>query len=425
MVFLQDPTVRRAFFEPLRVALTVATQARQTPAYTDWIHLQCGVGRCVEQVESGRDWVQRFSQLMQRPTSADEFFSALKSERRLRLLAEVDAHVRGVCDSALPDDAFAQHVELGGFGVYAADGHYQAASVHEEHIDGKRRGVGHFFALNLRSRSLRHLDIARPDRAKGKKTESDIAALKRLEVNTLRMGEPTGRKVLLVYDRAVVDFVQWYKWKQGSGIYVLTREKENMALDIMYEQEIDREDPRNIGVEKDQVVGHSKGRCIRRIVYTDAVSGTTYRFLTNEMTLPPGLLAYLFKRRWDLEKIFDDQKNKLHEGKAWGKSATTKCQQGTFQALTHNLILLLERQLQSAEGIRDEKVDHRRETRLERDAAKAAKAGRPMNPLLRSVQRSIQRSCQFIRWLRQELARPTPWAAAIARLRPLMTHYLS
>jgi hypothetical protein len=425
MVKPLDPTVRREFFEPLRLALTVATQTRQTPGFTDWIHLQCGVGRCVEQVESGRDWVQRFSELMHRPTSADEFFAALKSPRRLRLLEEVGAHVRAACDHAPPDDPFAEHTELDGFGLYAADGHYQAASAHEEHIDGKRRAVGHFFALNMRSSSLRHLDIARPDRAKGKKAEHDLVALKRLEAKALRMDEPTGRKVMLVYDRALIDFIQWYKWKQGHGIYVLTREKDNMALDVVGEPEIDRDDPRNIGVVKDQLVAHSKGRCIRRIIYTDPVSGKTYRFLTNEMTLPPGLLAYLFKRRWDVEKIFDDQKNKLHERKAWGKSAVAKCQQGAFQALTHNLILLLERQLEQNHGIRDEKLDRRRAKRLAAQTAAAEEAGRPMNPLLRSVQRSIQRSCQFIRWLRLELSRPTPWAAAIARLRPLMTHYIS
>jgi hypothetical protein len=297
--------------------------------------------------------------------------------------------------------------------------------VHEEHIAGKRRAVGHFFSLNMRSGSLRHLDIARPDRVKGKKTEHDIAALKRLDAEVLRMGEPTGRKVLLVYDRAIVDFDQWYKWKQSSGIYVLTREKDNMALDVVGEPEVDRDDPRNIGVVKDQLVAHSKGRCIRRIIYTDPVGGTTYRFLTNEMTLPPGLLAYLFKRRWDVEKVFDDQKNKLHEGKAWAKSAVAKSQQGAFQALTPNLIRQLERQVEQDHGIRDEKIDRRRVRRLAEQAAAAKDAGRPMNPLLYSVRKSAQRSSQFIRWLRLELARPTPWAAAIARLRPLMTHYIS
>lgn len=425
MVKPLDPTVRRAFFEPMRQALTGARHTRQTPAYTDWIHLQCGVGRCVEQVESGRDWLQRFSHLMARPTSPDEFFSALKSERRLRLLQEVDADVRARCDEEADDDPFQTHGELADFGLYAGDGHYQAASTHETRIGGKRRAVGHFFALNLRSGSLRHLDIARPNQAKGKKAEHDIAALKRLDASVLRMGEPVGRKVLLVYDRAVVDFVQWYKWKQSSGLYVLTREQDNMALTVIAEPLVDREDPRNIGVVTDQIVGHSKGTSIRRIIYTDPVGGSTYRFLTNEMTLPPGLLAYLYKRRWDLEKIFDDQKNTLHEGKAWGKTRTAKCQHGTFQALTHNLILLLQRDLRHDAGIRDEKLDRRRRQRLDRDSAKARDAGRPMNPLLKTVQRSAQRSRQFIRWLRAELAHPTPYHAAIARLRPLMTHYIS
>ena len=73
---------------------------------------------------------------------------------------------------------------------------------------------------------MQHLDVLRP---KDKK-ENEIHALQRLGGPALRMGEAIGRKVIMVYDRAVIDFREWYKWKKGSGVYVITREKSSMKL---------------------------------------------------------------------------------------------------------------------------------------------------------------------------------------------------
>mgnify|MGYP007096715800 CR=1 FL=1 len=36
---------------------------------------------------------------------------------------------------------------------------------------------------------------------------------------------------------------------------------------------------------------------MRRATYCDPVSGKSYRFLTTEMTLPPGLIAFIYKLR--------------------------------------------------------------------------------------------------------------------------------
>ena len=45
-----------------------------------------------------------------------------------------------------------------------------------------------------------------------------------------------------------------------------------------------------------------------KVTNTDSPIGKIYSFVTNEMTLPPGLLAYIYKKRWDLEKVFDEMK---------------------------------------------------------------------------------------------------------------------
>jgi hypothetical protein len=418
------PSVRDRFFDPLQQAVDAAVHTRKCQDLADLEFLKSGVGRCLTPVQSGRDWVQRLYRLLRRQISVNCFFKSLRSERRLRLIKEVNEMMVRQCDRAAVEDPFADHEELADFAIYAADGHYHRSSTHEQPIDGKRRPVGHFFSLNLRSRSLRHLDIARPDRAKGKKSEHDIRALRRLGHRVLRMGQAAGIKVLIVYDKAIVDFSQWYKWKQGSGIYVLTREKANMALDVIGLNDFDRRDPRNRGVVADQLVGHSKGTAIRRVIYTDPVGGTTYHFITNVFNVPPGLIAYLYKRRWDVEKLFDELKNKLAEGKAWAKTATAKCQQGNFLALAHNLMLRFERDLADQHGIVDEKMLIERQAQLAAHADRAKHAGRQINPLLISAKKPTQRSLQFLRWLRTELISPSPWYQALDILRPLMLQYM-
>ena len=99
---------------------------------------------------------------------------------------------------------------------------------------------------------------------------------------------------------------------------------------------------------------------LRKIVYIEPSTGRRFVFLTNQMTLPPGLIAFIYKKRWDIEKVFDQFKNKLMESKAWAKSLIAKCTQAQFMVLTHNLTLMLERKLESEKGICNTKIEKHR-----------------------------------------------------------------
>ena len=52
-------------------------------------------------------------------------------------------------------------------------------------------------------------------------------------------------------------------------------------------------------------------------IYMPRFTGTIYEYLTNllESSVPPGVIAHLYKMRWDIEKSFDEVKNKLGEKK--------------------------------------------------------------------------------------------------------------
>ena len=413
------------FFEPVFAALSRAQNSRTCSDYTDSEHLSSGIERVVQTVTSGRDWVQRLRLKLKCNLSVSNFFCSLRSTRRKKLVEEISTDVRAQTDRSIchqNSDPLSVHTELDGFAVYASDGHSHKASAHETPIKDKKRAVNHIYTCNLRSHSLAHTALT--NAALTRKKEHEITTLKQIGGKALRMGEAKGIKVIQVYDPAVIDYNEWFKWKKGHGLYILTLEKSNSALQVLGEPGWDKTDERNRGIVNDQLVGPSNGTVMRRVTYKDPLTGKIYRFITNELTLPPGLIAFLYKLRWDIEKIFDQIKNKLLEQKAWAKSATAKIQQAHFIALAHNLMVLLDHQIETQEGISDEKSQRKRKQSRTRELEQRQLSAQQMSSLVLNWKRVTQRSLQFIRWLRHCLENQTPWREAMNRLRPLMQDYL-
>ena len=138
---------------------------------------------------------------------------------------------------------------------------------------------------------------------------------------------------------------------------------------------------------------------------------------TNEMTLPPGLIAHLYKMRWNIEKSFDEFKNKLHEAKAWGSSENAKRLQAQFLCLAVNLLSLLNHHLESNENVRNEAEIARRQQRLDAAIEGAAKIGRILPLALRKLQHLTQHSVKLTRWVAALLFHPVPWDRAVSSLR--------
>ena len=417
-------TARKTFFAPLHDALGRSTKTRACTDYPDPQHLESGIGRALRPVLSGREWVQHVGMTFGLDLSVSNFFAALRSDRRRGMVEEVAWDVREQADGLLSkgSDPLSEHPELDGFAVYASDGHTHAASAHETPLHKKKRPVSHIYSLNLRTHTVVPLALSEPQGFK--LAEHELGTLKRIGDKALRMREPKGVKVIHVYDPAIIDYRQWHRWKQGRGVYILTREKANSALTKLGDHDWDRDDPRNTGVVSDEMVGPSNGYAMRRVVYVDPVAGKRYSFLTNEFTLPPGLIAFLYKLRWDVEKTFDQFKNKTCEKKAWAGNATAKKQQALFICLAHNLMRMLEVKLEREEGVVDKKAAAKRRTRMEEDVKKARAAGRVPNPLVVNWARASQHCLQFIRWLNRCLSGSTPWREAVDLLRPLMARYL-
>ena len=94
------------------------------------------------------------------------------------------------------------------------------------------------------------------------------------------------------------------------------------------------------------------------------------------------MLAELYRRRWELEKVFDEVKNKLGEQKAWASSQVARTNQGRLVALSVNLLLLYERRLETIHGRLNEAEDRRRGKRARQVERLARAAGHPLSVVL-------------------------------------------
>lgn len=379
--------------------------------------LEFGARRCLSTCRSGRDFLQYLSDCHDIDLDVETYFDTLKSERRLALIREVNVGLRWRMRKEI-EDPFAQFESLKDFEILAGDGHFHAASCHDSSPTDKKYPTGHLFTLDLRTHALTHLTVG--DQV-NRKQEHDMRALKRLEIDTLRQGASRGwrgsRKVLYVWDRAGIDFQQWRQWKFQSGIYFLSREKDNMNLTVVKRIPIDRSDPVNENVIADEMCVSADGVEVRRVTYRDVVNDRTFVFLTNlPLKVAPGLVAFLYKSRWDIEKVFDELKNKLLETKAWAKSATAKSNQAQMLCLTHNLLLLLENDIEKNEGIRNEAEWKRKTKTLEQTEEYLEENGRSLPWIYKAIQRITQRSVKFIRWLRNHIDSEAPWSQAMAAL---------
>lgn len=403
-------TVNEAFFQPLAGLVAASPHHRATLAFTDEQWVRLGLVRVLEAVPSGRALLQEHGPRLAALPSRSNYFYALAHERRRDLVRDVNLAL--LAKTPLPD-RLAGIPELARYECFALDGHWHQAATHDPRHDGVKMAVGHFYSLDLRGHQLRHLAVGEGLH------EHDMSVLKRLQPKGLRQGVPKGRRVLLVYDKAGIDFAYWKRCRHECAVYFLSRVKEGMVYDWVESRLVDRRDARNRGVREDRVVLTREGHKLRLIAYTEPERGQTYEFLTNEMDVPAGVLAELYRRRWDVEKVFDEIKNKLGEKQAWASSLVAKAAQGQLVALTHNLLLIYEDRLEREHGVSNEAEDRRRAQRLGILKQTARAAGREMSSLLLRARRATQRSVKFLRWLRHALRENLAEAHAVTRLAQL------
>jgi hypothetical protein len=412
--------IRDALLAPALTLLPTLDNYREGLDFSDAEFVTLGIRRINTYHPSGRSFLQSVRQCDVTDVSVKAYFGAASSTRRLAMLHELNT---GVSLEIVPvSDRFAGFPELAGRDVLALDGHDVERGSHEPPAtmaSGRREApdtVTGVFLRNLRSGAARVL-------AQTEGHQHEWAAVKERPWSDF-LWNPQAKGTILVIDPVAVDFEFLRGAKYRAGCTVITRTKQNLVVRESKALQWDQQDPRNQGVLSDERVRFGEPGEFRRIRYQDPETGEIYEFLTTEFHLPPGVIAQLYRLRWDIEKFFDGCENLLAERRAWGAGPVPAQVQNEFLVLTHNLMLLLSGRLESEEGIRDEKVEIKYQAALQQREVAARQEGKTVSLWVKVLRRATRWSSQFTRWLQDAIVHGWNWADAIAKLKPLMLAYM-
>jgi hypothetical protein len=91
--------------------------------------------------------------------------------------------------------------------------------------------------------------------------------------------------------------------------------------------------------------------------------------------------------------------------------------QALFITLTHNLLTRFEETIRDEEGIENTTNRERMDKRLEQAQSEASQLGGELPRLYKDWQRLKQTGVTFIRWLRNQIFKPTLWVQSLHVLR--------
>lgn len=416
-----DDTAINVLMEPIKHLFDPNPFARKCEVLTDRLWIDLGIKRILGECNSGRSFLQCQAANGEMSLWTGQYFDALKSQRRLDHLLWINQQlINSEAAWADCEDPISPYCpELDGYVINIGDGHHHKAPVHEVKIDGKVYSTQHFYAQNARSGMLWPITLA--EYGDTRKKEHDMHALKRQDTEMLRAGAKKGEKSLWIWDRACMNFPQWHIWKM-KGIYFLTVEKELNAFKVIRRHEFDRNDKVNAGVISDEEVeSGSKGILLRRVKYRCPETRKVYSFVTNlNKKIRPGVIAFLYKCRWGIEKTYNTFKHKLGEQRAWAVSPEAKMTQANFLCLTHNLTVILNRKIdQDADAPElspNYEAKQKKEKRLTKLIKYCKEKGREVPALLLTATRLAELPKKFIIWLREVIRNQCSWIESMRRL---------
>jgi hypothetical protein len=421
---LTQGTVLSALMEPAWRALEgVRGAERASPVLDMQQFITLGVLRHLQGAETLREQVQQLLHLDLgtqgvAPLARSTWSDALASGRRLQALRGVTAGLMAQAALVLPDRLRAIP-GLGARAVILVDGTYPEPSAHFRHCppraggdhNPKGHGVLAFFDLRRGVPGDALTEIHnRHEQALLRDYDQQPNAL------TQRRG------ALFVADRAFIDAAFWDAKKAKLGITLITRMKSNLRIDSTEAQAI-APDPLNAGVERDLIIRLSSSAKPWRLITYRPRRGRPVEFLTNDFSLAPGVIAFLYARRWEIEKCFDTWKNDFAQAKAWGKSVNAIDAQLCLAIITSVLVALLLHNTLGEDGSRDIKS-------LRRQAKRAAKAthlpdGTDRPRWSAAVFRYTSKvSRQVLRFFKHAFLEPASPALLQGQLRRLLMDYL-
>ena len=420
---LTDNTVLADLLDPVSRALARVRQGTvgRTLTMPDFIAL--GVLRQLQGIPTLREQVQILLHLdpetaVRGPLARSTWSDALASPSRQAALAGVVPALVKEARAVLPD----RLVDIPGLGdrpVRAIDGTYQAESAHFRRCTPRQGGEdnpkGHAWL------SFYNLRLGLPEDVR-------VETRSRHETRILRDYDEEAqaltrdRRGLWLVDRGFIDAPFWDAKKRALQITLITRMKSNLCIHSTEGLPI-AADPANAGVLHDLRVTLASSREAWRLITYRARRGSVLQFLTNDFSLLPGVVAFLYFRRWEEEKCFDTWKNDFAQAQAWGKGTVAIANQARLAIITSLLVAILLHRRLGAAGAQDEKAWAKQEKRQQAKVDDPDGTDRPdwTVPLFRY---SAKVSRQVLRFFKYSFLKPASPGLYERELAPMLKAYL-
>lgn len=393
---LLDQTVLREFFNPvLESLMKVRFSNNRFSSIPMEAFCLFGCLRHLRGVASLRELVQHFFHLAeeeQMPVPRSTYAEALNSSLRATVLHDTVNALVEIAGNRLPD-RLANIKGLGSRAVFAIDGSYQKESAHFNRLTPKNGGEdnhkGHMMLTLFNVRLGLPIDVAIETR-----NMHETRVL--MDQFDKKGGCLQKRNALFVVDRAFVNMPFWDNQKRRYKQTSVTRWKDNLNVVSSTKQDIQKI-AINQGVLVDESIQlNASDQPWRRIIYCTP-EGDKLIFLTNELELEPGIIAFLYLRRWDEEKCFDTWKNDFSSKKAWSMSQQGILQQALLAVMTSILVKIFGHHHQSQFKIAETLCLKKQDARAQKQQDKGQKI-----PWYRESYRYASKiSRQLIRFLKE------------------------
>ena len=360
---LTDNTVLADLLDPVSRALARVRHAAvgRTLTMADFIAL--GVLRQLQGTPTLREQVQTLLHLdpetaARGPLARSTWSDALAAPTREAVLRDLVPALVKEANAVLPD-RLAGLPGLDDRPVRAIDGTYQAESAHCRRRTPRQGGEdnpkGHallsFYNLRLGVPEDVRVDTrSRHETRILRDYDQDAQALTR------------ERRGLWLVDRAFIDAPFWDAKQRALQVTMITRMKSNLCVDSTEGLPV-ADDPVNAGVIRDLRITLTSSPATWRLITYRARRGGELQFLTNDFSLLPGVVAFLYFHRWEEEKCFDTWKNDFAQAKAWGKGTVAIANQARLAIITSLLVAILLHTRLGAAGAHDVKAWAKQEKR--------------------------------------------------------------
>ncbi len=363
--------------------------------------------RILGDFRSGRHFLQFNLDSKNQKLPRSTMFDALHSTRRQEMVREVAKgmfkHFEKIFLEKLNVDYLADFSELVDFYIGAVDGHFIDHSCHTSSSNepestknsDKLYAAGTIYLQDLRTGLLQSYSTV----TKGHRKSHEMPVFRDSYDEFKKTHQQ--KKIIFVLDRGFVDH-EWWSKKRTEGTYFISRTKTNFSLQKLGDIPFDKHNPINRGVKSYFLAGIGTSSTAQNFIdYEDPETGEEFQFYTSLSGIEPGLIAWLYFKRWTIEKSFDILKNELFERKAWATGDNALKIQSELICVAYNFIRLINEIAMSKMDEKDKALHTKKyQEWIQKREEKAKSQNKTINQLLKNVKRIARIPSQFIRCLK-------------------------